>query len=142
MGFLPTSLGLRPRLAIEIRLEGVVAARSDDARALVSAVSSVVWAAGTLLPGLKPGNVVEKSEAVAAVRKVLEAVALKEREASLILPDAAVRVLLLEFDALPAKAAEALPIVRFRLKKLLPFDSDDAVISYQVMSQTRGAVRV
>ena len=29
------------------------------------------------------------------------------------MPDAAVRVLLLDFDLLPAKAAEALPIIRF-----------------------------
>jgi type IV pilus assembly protein PilM len=55
-------------------------------------------------------------------------------------------VLLLDFDTLPAKAAEALPVVRFRLKKLLPFDADDAIVSYQITSGTRnvakGALRV
>lgn len=141
MGFLPTSLGLRPRLALEIRPEGVVAARSDDAQALISAVSSKVWGSGTLASGLRAGTAA-RSEAVAAIRQVLEAVALKERQTTVILPDATVRVLLLDFDSLPAKAAEALPIVRFRLKKLLPFDAEDAVVSYQVMSNTRGAVRV
>jgi type IV pilus assembly protein PilM len=35
-----------------------------------------------------------------------------------------------------------LPLVRFRLKKLLPFDSDDAMVSYQVMSSSKGGVRV
>ena len=68
------------------------------------------------------------------------------REVTLVVPDAAVRVLLLDFDTLPTKAAEALPVVRFRLKKLLPFDADDAMVSYQVMSGTRnvakGALRV
>jgi type IV pilus assembly protein PilM len=142
MGFLPTSLGLRPRLAIEIRAEGVVAARSDEAQALVSAVSSKSWSAGMLAEGLKQGNGDARRSTVAAIRQALEAVALKERQATLILPDSAVRVLLLDFDALPAKSAEALPIVRFRLKKLLPFDAEDAVVSYQVMSQERGAVRV
>ena len=68
----------------------------------------------------------------------MEAVALKERQTSVVVPDAAVRVLLLDFDSLPAKAAEALPVVRFRLKKLLPFDADDAVVSYQVMSSEKG----
>jgi type IV pilus assembly protein PilM len=33
-------------------------------------------------------------------------------------------------------------VVRFRLKKLLPFDADDAAVSYQVMSTTRGAMQV
>jgi type IV pilus assembly protein PilM len=61
---------------------------------------------------------------------------------TLIVPDAAVRVLLLDFDQLPSKPAEALPVVRFRLKKLLPFDADDAVVSYQVMSSAKQVVNV
>ncbi len=146
MNLLPTSLGVRPRLAVEMRPEGVVAARSEDAAALVSAVSFSVWRAGTVVPGLKPGNVAAgpagRRECVAAVKKALDAVALKERQTTLVLPDAAMRVLLLDFDALPPKAAEALPVVRFRLKKLLPFDADDAVVSYQVMSTAKGLVRV
>ena len=79
---------------------------------------------------------------VAAVKRALEAVALKEHQTTLVLPDASTRVLLLDFDALPAKAAEALPIVRFRLKKLLPFDEADSVVSYQIMSSERGMIRV
>ena len=54
----------------------------------------------------------------------------------------AVRVLLLDFDELPAKAAEALPVVRFRLKKLLPFDADDAAVSYQVMATSKVGMQV
>ena len=67
---------------------------------------------------------------------------MKEKQTTVVLPDAAVRVLLLEFDQLPAKSAEALAVVRFRLKKLLPFDADEAVVSYQVMAQTRDLVKV
>ena len=33
-------------------------------------------------------------------------------------------------------------MVRFRLKKLLPFDADKAIVSYQIMSQSRNLVRV
>jgi type IV pilus assembly protein PilM len=61
---------------------------------------------------------------------------------TLIVPDAAVRVLLLDFDQLPGKAAEALPVVRFRLKKLLPFDADHAMVSYQVMSNEKGSIKL
>ncbi len=142
MDLLPKTLGTRPRLAVEIRPEGVVAARAEDALALVSATSYGMFEEGTLAPGLKAGNVVARRAAVAAVKKALEAVALKERAVTVVMPDAAVRVLLLDFDALPAKLVEALPVVRFRLKKLLPFDADDAVVSFQVMSTSRGLVRV
>ena len=57
-------------------------------------------------------------------------------------PDSAVRVLFVDFDQLPSKAAEALPVVRFRLKKLLPFDADEAMVSYQVMSSEKDSVKL
>ncbi len=133
---------MRPRLAVEIRPEGVVAARAEDAAAVVSAVAYGVLAEGVVTPGLKAGNVAGRAATIAAVRKALETVALKERQTTLVVPDASVRVLLLDFDVLPAKAAEALPVVRFRLKKMLPFDADEAVVSYQVMSSARGLLRV
>jgi type IV pilus assembly protein PilM len=43
---------------------------------------------------------------------------------------------------LPAKAAEALPIIRFRLRKLVPFEVEDAAVSYQIMPGKPGLVRV
>jgi type IV pilus assembly protein PilM len=120
----------------------VVAARSEDAQAVVSAVAFRAVAEGVIAPQLKAGNVVDRPTAVAAVRWALETVALKERETTLVVPDASVRVLLLDFDQLPTKAAEALAVVRFRLKKLVPFDVDEAVVSYQVMSATKAGVHV
>ncbi len=103
-------------------------------------------AEGAVAPGLKAGNIVDRAAVVAAVRKALDGVAgtgrERSRDVTLVVPDAAVRVLLLDFDQLPAKAAEALPVVRFRLKKLLPFDADDAMVSYQVMSSVKGTVQV
>ena len=79
---------------------------------------------------------------VEAVRQALEKVFDKGRAVTLVVPDASVRVLLLDFDSLPSKVAEALPVVRFRLRKLLPFDSDDAAVSYQIMSSSRAGIRV
>jgi type IV pilus assembly protein PilM len=61
---------------------------------------------------------------------------------TLVVPDSAVRVLFLDFDQLPTKTVEALPLVRFRLKKLLPFDADDAMVSYQVMSNEKGTIKL
>jgi type IV pilus assembly protein PilM len=152
-------LGTRPRLACEVRAEGVVAARAEDALAVLSAVSRVLLADQIVVPRLRAvdangevdnssapsgvgGDAAGRAAVVAAVRKALEAVCLRSREITLIVPDAAVRVLLLEFDELPAKLAEALPVVRFRLKKLLPFDADDAAVSYQVMSSAKGLLHV
>ena len=154
-------MGTRPRLACEVRAEGVVAARAEDAFAVLSAVSRVLLADEVVVPRLTAieadgtvdsstdavssvvgGSAKGRAVVVASVRKALDAVCLRSRDVTLIVPDASVRVLLLDFDELPAKAAEALRVVRFRLKKLLPFDADDAAISYQVMSTTKNLLRV
>jgi type IV pilus assembly protein PilM len=58
----------------------------------------------------------------------------RRRPAALILPDYAARVSVLDFDSLPAKPEEQLALVRFRLKKTLPFDIDSAAVSYFVQS--------
>jgi type IV pilus assembly protein PilM len=146
MEILPKTLGTRPRLAVEVRAEGVVAARAEDATALLSAVSRADLAAGAVAPGLKVGNIVDKTVVTAAVRRALDAIAgtgrERSRDVTVVVPDSAVRVLFVDFDQLPSKAAEALPVVRFRLKKLLPFDADDAMVSYQVMSSEKGSVKL
>ena len=56
---------------------------------------------------------------------------------TLVLPDTAVRVFVLDFDSLPASPAEAIPVLRFRLRKMVPFDVEHAGVSYQVLSQER-----
>src|ERR1700712_832114 len=146
MNLLPQPSGNRPRLACEISPQGVVAARAETAVAPLSAVARIALAAGAVSPGLRPGNIVDRVAVIAAVRKALEDVGARANsrgsDLTLVIPDAAVRVLLLDFDALPNKLSEALPIVRFRLKKMLPFDADDAMVTYQVMSTSRSMVRV
>ncbi len=151
MEFLPKTLGTRPRLACEVRAEGVVAARAEDASAMLDAVARVTLADSVVIPHVHVGDVegnggasavVGRTALVSAVRTVLDQVSLRGRDVTLVVPDAAVRVLLLDFDELPAKADEALPVVRFRLKKLLPFDADDAAVSYQVMASSRNSLQV
>jgi type IV pilus assembly protein PilM len=146
MEILPKTLGTRPRLAVEVRAEGVVAARAEDAAALLTAVARADLAEGVVAPGLKVGNIVNRTAVTAALRKVLDGVAGSGRErlrdVTVIVPDSAVRVLFVDFDQLPSKAVEALPVVRFRLKKLLPFDADEAMVSYQVMSTGKDSVKL
>jgi type IV pilus assembly protein PilM len=146
MNLLPTASGNRPRVACEITPQGVVAARSADASSPLAAVARIDLTEGAVVPSLRPGNVVDRVAVAAAVRRALEGIDAKPNsrnaDITLVIPDPAVRVLLLDFDSLTTKQAEALPLVRFRLKKLLPFDADEAMVSYQIMSSSRGLVRV
>jgi len=146
MNLLPKASGIRPRVACEIMPQGVVVARSSDAATPLAAVAKVSLAEGAVAPSLKPGNVVDRVAVTAAIRTALEQIGeranARDANLTLVIPDSAVRVLLLDFEALPSRESEALPLVRFRLKKLLPFDADEAMVTYQVMSTSKGVVRV
>src|SRR5579875_438307 len=146
MILLPKASGSRPRLACELFPGGVVAGRSPEPGLPLASVSRVDLPANAIVPSLKPGNIADRVAVIAALRRVLEGVGgrsnARNADLTLVIPDAAVRVLLLDFDTLPTKLSEALPIVRFRLKKLIPFDADDAMVSFQIMSTTRSMVRV
>jgi type IV pilus assembly protein PilM len=75
------------------------------------------------------------------VEAALGSVAGRSHDVIAVVPDAAVRVVLLEFDTLPSDSEEAASVVRFRLKKSLPFDVDKARVSYHSQKSSDG-VRV
>ena len=64
----------------------------------------------------------------------------KPKPAALILPDYCARVSVLEFETLPAKREEQLALVRFRLKKTVPFDIDSAAVNFHAYRTTVVAV--
>jgi len=66
----------------------------------------------------------------------------KRRRAALILPDYAVRVSVLDFDDFPADSREQTSLVRFRLKRSVPFDVDSAALSFHAQRDSAGGKRV
>lgn len=120
----------RPKLACEIAADRVLAGRyADHGDGLeVSAVREL--APGSVVPDLVETNLRQRESVRSGIEAALGAVAGRSKEVIAILPDAAVRVMLVEFDTLPSDEQEALGVVRFRLKKSLPFDVDKAKISY------------
>ncbi len=56
----------------------------------------------------------------------------KRRDVALILPDYSSRVAVLDFDNFPSDTKEQLSLIRFRIKKSVPFDVESAAISYFV----------
>lgn len=133
--------GARPPAALELTFEGVVAA------ALPSHSAPPVFAFQALPPdALRPGtaepNLAAPAQVVTAIRTALDAVTPRSKAVTLILPDLSVRVFVLDFDSLPARPVEALSLIRFRLRKAVPFDVEEATVSYQVLKQTKIDCRV
>ena len=131
---------IRPRLACEITSEGVIAARASDKLARLEVFSSRRLNEGVIAPGLNVPNVLNAEALRTALSGALTAVAGKSRDVIVVLPDVAIRMVLLDFETLPAKPDEIEPVIRFRLKKSLPFDVDQAMLSYDV-TRSNGTVR-
>jgi len=68
----------------------------------------------------------------------------KRRQAAVLLPDAAARVTVLDFDSFPDKAEEQLSLVKFRVKKTIPFDIDAAAVNFyrQPGTNRKGKIEV
>jgi type IV pilus assembly protein PilM len=131
----------KPRLACEIAADRVLVGRlGEDGRSL-EACGARELAPGCVVPDLVEGNLRQRDAVRAAVEETLESVAGRTHDVIAVVPDAAVRVVLLEFDTLPTDAGEAAGVVRFRLKKSLPFDVDKARVSYH-SQKTKDGVRV
>jgi len=131
--------GSRPRVACEIRPEGVIAARADKKGEIATAWAPLPPA--VVAPGLKVPNLPDAHAVTGALESALESVS-APKEITLVVPDVAARVLLLDFDALPSKRQEAMSVVRFRLRKMVPFDVETAAVSYQVMGEKKDQLSV
>jgi len=91
--------------------------------------------ASSVAPSLTEGNLINAPAVSAAIRSALGQVQPRVKAVTLVVPDSAVRVFVLDFDTMPSKMEEALPVLRFRLRKSVPFDVEEAGITFQVLSE-------
>jgi type IV pilus assembly protein PilM len=131
----------RPRIACEIAASQVLAGRANESGSVVEYYTARSLPPATVAPGLAPGNVLAAGALRDAIAGALSAAGGRSRDVVAVLPDAAVRVVLLDFETLPERAADAAAIVRFRLKKSVPFDVEHAALSYQAR-RANGSVKV
>lgn len=133
----------RPPAAVELAPEGALAA-ALPASGQPPAYAYAALPAGALLPGIAEANI-RMPEAVAeALRTALDATSARSHSVTLVVPDTVARVFMLDFDSLPEKPVEVLPVLRFRLRKMVPFEVEHAAVSYQRLPQNGdgAAVRV
>ncbi len=131
----------KPRLACEITCQNVIAARAKSDGSALEVHTVRKLGSGTVKPCLNPGNISDVSALSQSIAGALSTVGGRKHDVIAVIPDAAVRVLLMDFDELPQKSAEAEPIVRFRLRKSVPFDAEQAALSFQTYRKPN-AVRV
>ena len=128
----------KPRLACEITTQSLIAARAKSDGSALDVHTVRRLDREMIRPSLSAGNIANASVLGETIASALSTVGGRKRDVVAVIPDASVRVLLLDFDTLPDKVAEAEPIIRFRLRKSVPFDADQAALSFQSYRKGEG----
>jgi len=131
-----------PLTACEIAGGYIAAARWNRAGAGIESLAVEPLPPGAIKPSAVDPNVTNPAEVRSALEKVFARVHAKTRDVALFLPDPVIRVFILHFDVFPRTVNEALPLLRWRVKKSVPFEADETVISYMRQAPREDGVDV
>jgi type IV pilus assembly protein PilM len=128
-----------PAMAFEISEAGIAAARILSRAEL----EFQPFRPGTISVSPLRENVEDPDEFVMAVRALAATqAARKKKDVALILPDYSARIAVLDFDQFPSDPKEQASLIRFRVKRSVPFDVESAAMSYSVQGSEKGRVDV
>lgn len=85
---------------------------------------------GAVLPSPVEANLPDPAVVRGRIQSALDRIGAKGPDIALLLPDQVVRVFLLHFETFPRRVEEAVPLLRWRLKKSVPFEMDETTVSY------------
>jgi type IV pilus assembly protein PilM len=130
-----------PPLALEISQDRVAGARWTRTGSLDSFAIETL-PTGALLPSAVETNIVDQNAVKGAVAGVMSRLRAKDEEIALLVPDPVIRVFVQHFDQFPRSPQEAEPMLRWKLKKSVPFEADETVISYMRQAPREDGVDV
>jgi type IV pilus assembly protein PilM len=117
-----------PHFAIEFSPDRIAAARWKGNSVDEFTVETLPPAA--LVPSAVEANIINASALKTAMANIVTRLRAKDQEVALILPDPVIRVFVQHFDEFPRSPQEGIPMLRWKLKKSIPFEADETVISY------------
>lgn len=131
-----------PSLVVEIAAGHVSAARWGKTRGSLESYAIEPLPSGSVMPSPVDANIPQPDAVRSALRRVLSRVPDRGTPLALLVPDPVVRVFILPFESLPRRADEALPLLRWRLKKSVPFDVEETVVSWMRQSGKDGNLEI
>lgn len=135
-----SSTPVEVHLVVEIAADYVAGIRYEKGKALACRVEALP--ADAVRPAPLADNMADLSPVTETLGKVVHSIADGQRRCALIIPDLAARVGLVGLDNFPTKPSEADNLLRWRLKKDLPFDVNQAQLSYHVQPGHKGSQEV
>jgi len=125
----------RPTVGLEVasRRVTVAAVSGTGGRAVVTHAATETLPDGLVAPALSGQNIASRHELATAIRRVLEKAGLRAvRRVGLVVPDSVARVSLVDLEKVPNRTAELDRILRWQLRKSLPFAVTEARLSHFV----------
>ncbi len=131
-----------PAVVLEIGPSRVAVARWAMVSGSLDSVAVEALPVGALMPSPIDTNVTQPDALTSALRRALNQVPVRGAPLALLVPDPVVRVFILPFENLPRNAEEALPLLRWRLKKSVPFDVDETAVSWMRQRGRDGSLEI
>jgi type IV pilus assembly protein PilM len=119
-----------PLVACEIAIDYVAAARWTRTGMGLDGFAVEPLPPGAIVPTAAESNLIDVAAVRGAVGRVFSRLRAKNEDVALLVPDSVIRVFVLHFDVFPRKSEEAIPMLRWRLKKSVPFEADETLISF------------
>lgn len=125
-----------PTVGVEIGARRVTAVSLGEhgGKPMVTAHATETLPAGLVTPALNQPNITDRAAVSAALGRVLSQLGGRPGRVALVVPDGAARVSLVKFDKVPAKAEDLGQLIRWQVKKSVPFPLEQAQVTW-----TRGA---
>jgi type IV pilus assembly protein PilM len=130
-----------PPIALEIASDRISGARFTRTGAL-DGFAVEALPPGAITPSAVETNIVNQAAVRAAMQAICDRLRAKNEVTALLLPDTVVRVFVQHFEQFPRSAKEAIPMLRWKLKKSVPFEVDETLISYMRQAPREGGVDV
>ncbi|NIV31953.1 MAG: hypothetical protein GWN58_21460, partial [Anaerolineae bacterium] len=110
----------------------------------LSHVSRLELAEGSIQPSLSEVNFRSPAETSARIGRLLDQMPQRKKLAriSLVLPDACARVFLLDMQELPRSRRQAEHMIKWQVRKRVPFNLDDARMAVQRFPLPEGGERI
>ena len=136
-GLLQTS---SPDVAVDITADHVTALRLSGRGRGASVAAHAVESLppGAVVPALAAPNMPDVAVVSRTVREAVGKLGGRVRRVALVIPDTVVKVSLVRFDQVPARAADLHEMIRWQMRKSAPFPMEHAVVSFTAVTQLMG----
>jgi type IV pilus assembly protein PilM len=121
-----------PTVGIEIASGRVTVVRlaSGGSPATIAAAAVEPLPPGAVIPALNDTNITDPSVVVEALRRALDRASGRLKRGVLVVPDTAAKVSLLRFEKVPPRASDLAELVRWQVRKTVPFRVEDAQLTF------------